>query len=37
MELAGAFRLGGNVDEAFDFGVERLERAIRDDSRPVGP
>jgi AcrR family transcriptional regulator len=29
MELAGAFRLGGNVDEAFDFGVERLTRAIQ--------
>ena len=30
MELAGAFRLGGDVDAAFDFGVERLTRAIRD-------
>lgn len=30
MELAGAFRLGGDVDEAFDFGVERLTRAIQE-------
>ncbi len=29
MELAGAFRLGGDVDAAFDYGVERLTRAIR--------
>ena len=28
MELAGAFRLGGNVDEAFAFGVERLGAAL---------
>jgi AcrR family transcriptional regulator len=29
MELAGAFRLGGDVDAAFDFGVERLIDGIR--------
>jgi AcrR family transcriptional regulator len=29
MELAGAFRLGGDVDAAFEFGVERLTAAIR--------
>ncbi|MET0726150.1 MAG: WHG domain-containing protein [Leifsonia sp.] len=28
MELAGAFRLGGDVDEAFDYGVRRLAEAI---------
>jgi AcrR family transcriptional regulator len=30
MELAGAFRLGGDVDAAFDFAVERLGRALVD-------
>ena len=29
MELAGAFRLGGDVDRAFDYGVERLTSAIQ--------
>jgi AcrR family transcriptional regulator len=28
MELAGAFRMGGDVDAAFDYGVERVVRAI---------
>jgi AcrR family transcriptional regulator len=28
MELAGAFRLGGDVDEAFRFGVDRIAAAI---------
>jgi AcrR family transcriptional regulator len=28
MELAGAFRLGGDVDAAFSYGVTRLTRAI---------
>jgi AcrR family transcriptional regulator len=28
MELAGAFRLGGDTDAAFDYGVDRLTAAI---------
>lgn len=28
MELTGAFRLGGNVDEAFDYGIDRITRSI---------
>lgn len=28
MELAGAFRLGGDVDAAFDYGVSRLSAAL---------
>jgi AcrR family transcriptional regulator len=39
MELAGAFRLGGDVDRAFSFGIDRLTIAIAapaktSDSRP---
>ncbi len=29
MELAGSFRLGGDVESAFDYGVDRLTRAIQ--------
>ncbi|HEX4471250.1 MAG TPA: TetR-like C-terminal domain-containing protein [Nocardioides sp.] len=29
MELAGAFQLGGDVDEAWEFGLEGLVRALR--------
>lgn len=28
MELSGAFRLGGDVDRAFDFGVDRIAAAL---------
>lgn len=31
MELAGAFRLGGDVDEAFSYGVNRLALALSAD------
>jgi AcrR family transcriptional regulator len=30
MELAGAFRLGGDVDAAFEYGLDRVVRAIVD-------
>jgi AcrR family transcriptional regulator len=29
MELAGAFRLGGDIDQAWDFGLDRILAAIR--------
>ncbi|MCR2812842.1 TetR/AcrR family transcriptional regulator [Microbacterium sp. zg.Y1090] len=29
MELAGAFRLGGDIDAAFDYGLDRLDAALR--------
>lgn len=35
MELAGAFRLGGNVEEAFAFGLERLSAAVAEVPTPV--
>ncbi|MBF4993337.1 TetR/AcrR family transcriptional regulator [Arthrobacter gandavensis] len=30
MELAGAFRLGGDLDKAFDYGIERVAAALSD-------
>ncbi|MQA32992.1 TetR/AcrR family transcriptional regulator [Modestobacter roseus] len=30
MELSSAFRLGGDLDEAFDYGIRRLAEAITD-------
>jgi AcrR family transcriptional regulator len=35
MELADAFRLGGDVDRAYAFGVERLAAAIATPVKPV--
>ena len=37
MELAGAFRLGGDVDAAFDFGIDRITDSIAAVDSPVTP
>jgi AcrR family transcriptional regulator len=36
MELAGAFRLGGDVERAWDFGLDRIVAAVRSPGRPAG-
>jgi AcrR family transcriptional regulator len=33
MELSGAFRMGGDVDQAFEYGLERLIEALRGPQR----
>jgi hypothetical protein len=35
MELAGAFQLGGDVDQAWEFALDRLAAALVVTARPV--
>ena len=35
MELAGAFRMGGDVDAAFEFGIKRMVDALSTESTPA--
>ncbi|MGP7959930.1 TetR/AcrR family transcriptional regulator [Sanguibacter sp. A247] len=37
MELAGAFRLGGDVDAAFDYGLDRLVAGMSEATAPLAP
>lgn len=37
MELAGEFRLGGDVDQAWNYGLDRLTAAVRAPATPPGP
>jgi hypothetical protein len=38
MELAGAFRLGGDIEQAWEFGLDRILAAVRtaDSGSPTG-
>lgn len=37
MELSGAFRLGGNVDHSFDYGLAQMRRALAGGTAPALP
>jgi hypothetical protein len=37
MELAGSFRLGGDLEQAWDFGLDQILAAVRRSGRQVMP